>query len=339
MNHATRQGPVLEVRDLTVAYRTAAGEARAVDGVSFSIEPGQYLGIVGESGCGKSTIAKAIMGILPENARTSGAILSEGQNLLALDRAALNRIRWRRIAMVPQSAMHALDPVYRVGAQIAEAIEAHAPMDRAALQRRLEALFELVGLSPARLADHPHQLSGGMRQRAMIAMAMALDPDLIVADEPTTGLDVIVQDQILLRIKEIQERLGKAMLLITHDIAVVSENCDQVVVMYAGRVMERGSHAVLDQPFHPYTVGLVNAFPDLEGEARDLIAIPGAPPSLLDPPRGCRFHARCPFAVERCAVEEPPLQPVAPGHVAACHRLADIAEIRARGADPATWRG
>jgi oligopeptide/dipeptide ABC transporter ATP-binding protein len=330
--------PILEVRDLTVAYRTAAGEARAVDGVSFSLEPGQYLGIVGESGCGKSTIAKAIMGILPDNARTGGAILYEDRNLLTLDREALNRVRWRRIAMVPQSAMHALDPVYRVGEQIAEAIQAHAPMDRAALRRRLDELFELVGISSARLADHPHQLSGGMRQRAMIAMAMALDPDVIVADEPTTGLDVIVQDQILLRIKEIQERLGKAMLLITHDIAVVSENCDQVVVMYAGRVMERGSHVVLEEPFHPYTVGLINAFPDLGGEARDLISIPGTPPSLLDPPPGCRFHARCPFAVPLCAEREPELVEITPGHAAACHRVADIAEIRARGADPATWR-
>lgn len=330
---------VLEVRDLTVAYRTGAGEARAVDNVSFTVEPGQYLGIVGESGCGKSTIAKAIMGILPENARTGGAIVFEGQNLLALDRVALNLVRWRRIALVPQSAMHALDPVYTVGAQIEEAIQAHAPLGRTALRQRLEALFELVGISSSRLADHPHRLSGGMRQRVMIAMAMALDPDLIVADEPTTGLDVIVQDQILLRIKEIQERLGKAMLLITHDIAVVSENCDQVVVMYAGRVMERGSHTVLDEPYHPYTVGLINAFPDLDGEARDLISIPGSPPSLLDPPRGCRFHTRCPFTLPLCTEREPVLQEVAPGHVTACHRVADIAEIRARGAEPRTWRG
>ncbi|MBX9698758.1 MAG: ABC transporter ATP-binding protein [Acetobacteraceae bacterium] len=331
--------PVLEVRDLTVAYRTAAGEARAVDSISFSVAPGQYLGIVGESGCGKSTIAKAILGILPDNARTGGAILHGGQNLLTLDRAALNRVRWRRIAMVPQSAMHALDPVRTVGAQIAEAIDVHAPLPRDAMRARLDALFELVGLASARLGDFPHQLSGGMRQRAMIAMAMALDPDLIVADEPTTGLDVIVQDQILLRIKEIQERLGKTMLLITHDIAVVSESCDQVVVMYAGRIMERGSHAVLDAPFHPYTVGLINAFPDLGGAARELISIPGAPPSLIDPPRGCRFQPRCPFAVAICAEHEPALREVAPGHLAACHRLDDIASIRAQGADPATWRG
>lgn len=329
---------VLEIRDLTVSYRTADGEARAVDGVSFSLEAGQYLGIVGESGCGKSTIAKAIMGILPENAHAGGEILYEDRNLLALDREALNKVRWRHIAMVPQSAMHALDPVYRVGDQIAEAIQAHKPMDGTALHQRLEALFELVGISKARLADHPHQLSGGMRQRAMIAMALALDPDVIVADEPTTGLDVIVQDQILLRIKEIQEKMGKAMLLITHDIAVVSENCDQVVVMYAGRVMERGSHTVLENPSHPYTVGLINAFPDLDGEARELISIPGSPPSLLDPPKGCRFHARCPFALQLCTEQEPELLQVAPGHFAACHRTGDILEIRRRGADPATWQ-
>lgn len=329
---------VLEIRDLTVTYRTAAGEARAVDGVSFALQAGQYLGIVGESGCGKSTIAKAIMGILPENARAGGAISYEGSNLLALDREALNKVRWRHIAMVPQSAMHALDPVYRVGDQIAEAILAHKPMDGTELRQRLDELFDLVGISTARLADHPHQLSGGMRQRAMIAMALALDPDVIVADEPTTGLDVIVQDQILLRIKEIQEQMGKAMVLITHDIAVVSENCDQVVVMYAGRVMERGSHTVLENPFHPYTVGLINAFPDLDGEARELISIPGSPPSLLNPPKGCRFHARCPFVMPLCAEREPELMQVAPGHFAACHRTEDIVEIRARGTDPATWQ-
>jgi len=329
---------VLEIRDLTVTYRTADGEARAVDGVSFGLEAGQYLGIVGESGCGKSTIAKAIIGILPENAHASGGIMYEDRNLLALDREALNKVRWRHIAMVPQSAMHALDPVYRVGDQIAEAIQAHKPMEGTALHQRLDALFELVGISKARLADHPHQLSGGMRQRAMIAMALALDPDVIVADEPTTGLDVIVQDQILLRIKEIQEKMGKAMLLITHDIAVVSENCDQVVVMYAGRVMERGSHTVLENPFHPYTVGLINAFPDLDGNARELISIPGSPPSLLNPPKGCRFHARCPFALPLCTEQEPELLEVAPGHFAACHRTGDISEIRRRGADPATWQ-
>lgn len=328
----------LEIRDLKVTYRTAAGEARAVDGVSFSLEAGQYLGIVGESGCGKSTIAKAIMGILPENAHTAGAIIYEDRNLLALDRQALNMLRWRHIALVPQSAMHALDPVYRVGDQIAEAIQAHEPMDGPALRQRLEMLFELVGISTARLADHPHQLSGGMRQRAMIAMALALDPDVIVADEPTTGLDVIVQDQILLRIKEIQEKLGKAMLLITHDIAVVSENCDQVVVMYAGRVMERGSHTVLEKPFHPYTIGLINAFPDLDGEAKELISIPGSPPSLINPPNGCRFHARCPFVLPLCTEQEPELAQVTPGHFAACHRTNDIVEIRDRGADPATWQ-
>ncbi len=329
---------VLEIEDLHVVYRTKRGLARAVDGVSFSLEDGEYLGIVGESGCGKSTIAKAILGILPQAGSVAGGrILYRGQNLAAMSERELNRLRWREVSMIPQSAMNGFDPVYRIEAQIEEAIEVHekwTPERRAA---RMRDLFELVGINPVRLRDYPHQFSGGMRQRAMIAMALALDPSVVVADEPTTGLDVIVQDQILHRIKAIHDKMKKTMLLITHDMPVVSENCDKIVVMYAGKVMEYGGKDVFLAPRHPYTLGLCNAFPDMAEEARELISIPKSPPDLVDPPTGCRFHARCPFATERCASEEPPLRPVGEGHVAACHYVDRAEEFRAAAARPETW--
>jgi oligopeptide/dipeptide ABC transporter ATP-binding protein len=331
---------LLDIDNLAISYQTRAGEAKAVDGVSFAIEPGMCLGLVGESGCGKSTIAKAILGILPPSGRiVGGAIRYDGRDLVGLSAAELRRVRWRDIALVPQSAMNGLDPVYTVESQLLEAIAAHRAMPAALRRRRVAELFELVGLDAARTRDYPHQFSGGMRQRAMIAMAMVLDPPLIVADEPTTGLDVLVQDQILSQIRQLHERLGKAMLLITHDMAVVAENCDRIVVMYAGRVMESGGGAVLRTPFHPYTLGLCNAFPDIADHGRALIAIPGTPPSLIAPPAGCRFHARCPFATAVCATEAPPLVAVGAGHVAACHHLDRVATFRERAADPATWRG
>jgi oligopeptide/dipeptide ABC transporter ATP-binding protein len=332
--------PVLEIRDLKISYDTAAGSAHAVDGISFGIEPGEYLGLVGESGCGKSTVAKAILGILPPNGKISaGEILFEGTALNRLSPADLRTVRWQKVALIPQSAMDGFDPVYTVRRQLEEAITAHVRMPPAERRKRLEEVFDLVGIATGRLDAYPHQFSGGMRQRAMIAMAMILDPVLVVADEPTTGLDVIVQDQILQRIRDIHERMQKTMLLITHDMAVVAENCDKIAVMYAGRIMEYGPNAVFEEPFHPYTMGLRNAFPDLDDRDRELISIPGGPPSLLTPPRGCRFHQRCPFATARCAREEPALTPVGEGHVAACHYTHKAAEFRARAADPDTWRG
>ncbi|MCC7274955.1 MAG: ABC transporter ATP-binding protein [Alphaproteobacteria bacterium] len=329
---------VLDVADLEITYRTARGAAKAVAGVSFRIATGEYLGLVGESGCGKSTIAKAILGILPANGRvTGGRIDFEGTDLVRVAPAELRRLRWSRLALVPQSAMNGFDPVYTIAQQMDEAIRAHAALPAEAREARLRELFAMVGLDASRLADFPHQFSGGMRQRAMIAMAMVLDPTLVVADEPTTGLDVIVQDQILARIKEIHDRLGKTMLLITHDMAVVAENCDRIVVMYAGKVMEHGGEAVFQAPWHPYTLGLCNAFPDIDDGDRELISIAGAPPDLVDPPAGCRFAARCPFATARCREAEPPLVEVAPGHVAACHHLDRVDAMRERARDPATW--
>jgi oligopeptide/dipeptide ABC transporter ATP-binding protein len=330
---------LLEVENLEVRYRTAAGEAQAVSGISFAIEKGMCLGLVGESGCGKSTVAKAILGILPPAGRIAGgAIRYAGRDLVGMTPAELRRIRWQHIALVPQSAMNGLDPVYTVESQLNEAITAHQRMPTAQRRRRIAELFALVGLEPGRVRDYPHQFSGGMRQRAMIAMAMVLDPPLIVADEPTTGLDVLVQDQILQQIRQLHVQFGKAMLLITHDMAVVAENCDRIAVMYAGRIMEYGSEAVFRTPYHPYTLGLCNAFPDIADRGRALISIPGTPPNLVAPPVGCRFHARCPFATSLCADAVPPLVEVAPGHAVACHHVDQAEGFRERAADPATWR-
>ena len=329
---------ILEIRDLVIEYRSEGGRARAVDGVSFEVGPGEYLGLVGESGCGKSTIAKAILGILPDNGSVAGGqILFKGRDIVGLSAGEMRRLRWRDIALVPQSAMNGFDPVYTVERQLDEAIAAHADMPAQARRERISEMFALVGLEERRLGDYPHQFSGGMRQRAMIAMAMILDPALIVADEPTTGLDVVVQDQILERMRDINERMKKAMLLITHDMAVVAENCDRIAVMYAGQIVEYGGRDVFRAPFHPYTLGLCNAFPDLDDRGRELISITGSPPSLLSPPVGCRFSERCPFATAVCAEASPPLVSVAPGHVAACHHADRAVEFRARAKDPATW--
>jgi len=330
---------VLELRNLSIEYRLPEGAALAVDEVSLSLAEGEYLGLVGESGCGKSTIAKAILGILPSNGRVAaGEILWKGRDIAHLSTPEMNRLRWREISMVPQSAMNGFDPVYTVGQQIAEAIDTHVDWGAAQKQARIDEMFAMVGLENNRLRDYPHQFSGGMRQRAMIAMAMVLDPSLVVADEPTTGLDVIVQDQILHRIKQIHVSLKKTMLLITHDMAVVAENCDRIAVMYAGRLVEHGAHDVFERPFHPYTMGLCNAFPDLGEEQRDLISIPKAPPSLLAMPAGCRFAERCPFATARCRSEEPMLTPVGDGHAAACHYVDRADEFRARARHGKTWQ-
>jgi oligopeptide/dipeptide ABC transporter ATP-binding protein len=330
--------PVLDVRDLKVYYKTSKGLAKAVDGVSFDIEEGEYLGLVGESGCGKSTIAKAILKILPPNAQIlGGQILYEGRDLTSLNSREMKKIQWKEISMVPQSAMKSFDPVYRIEDQMFEAIEAHSQAEKPRMQAKVEELFGLVGMNTNRLKDFPHQFSGGMRQRAMIAMALVLDPRLIVADEPTTGLDVIVQDQILYRIAEIHKKMHKSMLLITHNIAIVSENCQKIAVMYAGKIMEYGGKSVFLAPYHPYTLGLINAFPSLEEDSRELISIPGAPPSLLHPLQGCRFQERCPFAIGRCSKEEPVLRSVAEQHFSACHYPEEVERFQSLAKRPETW--
>ena len=313
-------GPVLQVKDLTMHYQTRQGTVKAVDGISFELARGEVLGLVGESGCGKTSIAVTLMKLLPDNALIlKGQVLLDGQDLMTMDDTTLRKYRWRRISMIFQAAMNSLNPVHRVGDQIVEAIEAH---DMAATlkeaQETVDRLFRLVGLDPRLTHRYPHEFSGGMRQRAVIAMALACQPDVIVADEPTTALDVIVQDRILRQIKEIQTDLNMSMIYITHDIAVVAEVTDRIGVMYAGKLVELGSTAdVFEHPIHPYTKALLSVFPSIRGEKRPLTTLGGEPPNLVDPPTGCRFHPRCPYATAICQQEEPPIV-VRDGHWAAC---------------------
>jgi peptide/nickel transport system ATP-binding protein len=313
-------GPVLQVKDLTMHYQTRQGTVKAVDGISFELARGEVLGLVGESGCGKTSIAVTLMKLLPDNALIlKGQVLLDGQDLITMDDTTLRKYRWRRISMIFQAAMNSLNPVHRVGDQIVEAIEAH---DMATTlkeaQETVDRLFRLVGLDPRLTDRYPHEFSGGMRQRAVIAMALACQPDVIVADEPTTALDVIVQDRILRQIKEIQTDLNMSMIYITHDIAVVAEVTDRIGVMYAGKLVELGSTAdVFERPIHPYTKALLSVFPSIRGEKRPLTTLGGEPPNLVDPPTGCRFHPRCPYATAICQQEEPPIV-VRDGHWAAC---------------------
>jgi oligopeptide/dipeptide ABC transporter ATP-binding protein len=332
--------PLLEVSGLRVSYRTGAGVAGAVDGVSFELAQGETLGLVGESGCGKTTVGRAIVRVLPANARIDGgSVRFKGRDLVALPEDELRRVRWRDIAIVPQSAMNALNPVFRVGRQIEEVVIEHEGVSRAEARRRTRDLFGLVKIDPARTEDYPHQFSGGMRQRALVAMALALGPSLLIADEPTTALDVITQDRIFTRIRQLQHRVHASMLLITHDMGLVAENCERVAVMYAGKIVESGeTRRLFKEPVHPYTLGLKNAFPSTT-RPRDqaLISIPGAPPSLLAPPAGCRFAARCPFATAVCREVEPPLVEVGSQHLAACHHAGRAEEMRQRAAEGETW--
>ena len=300
---------VLAVDNLTMHYVTRAGVVRAVDGVSFSVERGQSLGLVGESGCGKSSIAMTLLKLLPDNARlVSGSISLSGVDLVPLDEEQMRAYRWDRISMVFQAAMNSLDPVYRVGDQIIEALEAHYGTAHQNAVERVRELFDLVSLDPSFIFRYPHEYSGGMRQRAVIAMALACEPDLMIADEPTTALDVIVQDRILREMRNIQRSLDMSMIYISHDMAVIAEVSDVVGVMYAGKLVEFGPTAdVYARPIHPYTRSLMSAFPSVRGEKHDLATLPGEPPDLLNPPSGCRFHPRCAYATDDCRASIPPI--------------------------------
>jgi peptide/nickel transport system ATP-binding protein len=329
---------LLTVDDLNVEYRTSGGRIHAVAGASFAVPEGATVGLVGESGCGKTTVARAIMGVMPRNAAiTGGSVRFRGTDLIGLDRRTYQELRWRDIAFVPQSAMNALDPVHRVGAQLVEVLRVRSRQGRAEARRRAEQLFGMVGLDPKRLDDYPHQFSGGMRQRAMIAIALALEPQLVIADEPVTALDVIVQRQVLDTIRDVQRRLNISVVLVTHDISVVAYFCDRTVVMYAGEVVESGTtEAVLGEPQHPYTMGLCNAFPDLERSTDLLVPIDGRPPDLAEPIAGCRFAERCPFVLAPCRDEAPRLSR-AGDHHAACLRDGEAATLRALAREPRTW--
>ena len=330
---------LLDVRDLAIHYRTGAGPVQAVDGIDFTIAPGEALGLVGESGCGKTTAAKAMLKLLPPNGEIPrGQIDFAGRDLVPLQGEDMRRVRWKEIAWISQAAMNALDPVYRVGDQILEAMQAHIRIDRKEGWARAEDLFRAVGIDPSRLRAYPHEMSGGMKQRAVIAMAMALEPQLLIADEPTTALDVVTQAQILSRLARLRRERGMALMFITHDISVVVQTCDRVAVMYGGKIMETGPvRQVFGAAFHPYTMGLTNAFPTLEGAQRELISIPGTPPNLLNPPPGCRFAERCPFATERCRAEAPAMQAVGPDRLSACHYPERVEEFRRVAATNEAW--
>jgi peptide/nickel transport system ATP-binding protein len=315
---------LLELRDLRVSFGTRDGVVQAVDGVSISIERGRTLGVVGESGSGKSVTALTIMGLtrLP-NAMVGGQVLFDGTDLLQLPAERLQSIRGRRIAMIFQDPLSSLHPLYTVGWQIEEAIRAHRRVSRREARRRaIEALAAVeIPNAAQRVDSYPHELSGGMRQRAMIAMALVLEPDVLIADEPTTALDVTVQAQILDLMRGLQRELGTAVVLITHDLGVIAETADEVAVMYAGRIVEQGSlETILEAPEHPYTWGLLESIPRLDTPRRArLQPIEGAPPSLVHPPSGCRFHPRCPYVMRMCRTMDPELLESDERHLVACH--------------------
>jgi peptide/nickel transport system ATP-binding protein len=293
---------VLEVRDLRVEYATAGGAVAAVDGVDLDVQPGEFVGIVGESGCGKSTLLFALAGLLsPPASVVGGTVLFQGKNLVAMTEKQLNVLRWRDYSVVMQSAMNALNPVASIGAQFKDAIEAHSKASAREIHERSVEVLRLVGIDPVHLRSYPHQLSGGMRQRAMIAMALLFTPELVMMDEPTSALDVVAQRSLMVQIKELQQRLSFAVVFVTHDMSLVSHFSDQLLVMYAGQVVEAGpTRAVFDHPTHPYSRGLLDAFPSIRGPRVPLVGIPGSPPNLADPPAGCRFHERCPVVQDRC---------------------------------------
>jgi oligopeptide/dipeptide ABC transporter ATP-binding protein len=321
---APQPAPLLEVRDLAVEFETPAGQVRAVDGVSFGLARGETLGLVGESGCGKTTTALALLRLLPPGGRVvGGEVLLDGEDILRVDEAELRAVRWSRMSIVFQGAMNALNPVRTVGDQVAEAITVHAPaVPRRTARLRAGKLLERVGISANRGKEYPHTYSGGMRQRAMIALALACEPDIVIADEPTTALDVMIQAQIMELLAGIGRDMGMATILVTHDLGVVAQACDRVVVMYGGRVMEEQPAVPLyAAPRHPYTRALLASFPDVAHPDRPLRGIPGTPPRLDAMPPGCPFAPRCPLAVPACEAGRPPELPLAGGGRAACIRL------------------
>ena len=314
---------LLEVENLSIGYRTKKGYLNAVEGISFAVEAGRSLGFVGESGCGKTTLGMALMRLLPQNGSVrQGHILFDGEDLLKKNDQEMRDIRWKKMAMIFQSAMNALNPVRRIDDQIAEAIITHEPSaGKEGAIERVEELFQLVGIPKERMRDYPHQYSGGMKQRAIIAMALACQPKLIIADEPTTALDVIVQDQILKETKALQEQFHISIIFISHDIAIVAEVCDDIGIMYAGQLVECGAkEEVFFAPCHPYTQALLASYPTLSGERQDLRSIPGETPNLIEPPSGCRFRGRCSGSGESCKSETPEWFEVKPNHKVLCYQ-------------------
>ncbi len=318
------QNTLLDVKGLKMYYQVVGRRwVKAIDNVSLKQLKNENVGIVGESGCGKSSLALSILRLLPSNARIMGGeILFDGTNLLGLPEKDIRRnFRWKRISMIWQGAMNALNPMLTIGNQICEAILVHEDVSKEEAWRRAEELLKLVGIEPSRAKHYPFELSGGMKQRAMIAMSLALNPDLVIADEPTTALDVIVQAQVLDLIKKLQKEFGISLLIISHDVSLVFSIVDRVAVMYAGKIMEWGpTSEIYHSSMHPYTHFLMESVPNIRSKKRPIGFIGGAPPNLLNPPSGCRFHPRCPYAVDVCAKEEPPMMFIWSEHSVACHR-------------------
>ena len=312
--------PALDVARLSVRFPNGL---QAVDGLSFRIAPGETLAIVGESGCGKSATALSIIGLQPEGTQVGGGIRLDGRELLGLDRESLRRLRGGAMAMIFQEPMTSLNPAFPAGEQVAEALLAHESLDQATARRRAVELLELVRIpdAPRRARQYPHEMSGGMRQRVMIAMALACRPRLLIADEPTTALDVTVQAQILALLSSLKRETGTAVLLITHDLGVVADHAQQVAVMYAGRIVEQApAERLFARPEHPYTIGLLGARPSAAEATERLASIEGTVPDLRSPPPGCRFAPRCPFRIARCDAEAPAMRDLGDGHAVACHR-------------------
>jgi peptide/nickel transport system ATP-binding protein len=303
---------ILDIEGLSVDYLTDRGPVRAVEDVSFTLGAGEFLGIVGESGCGKSTLLFAIAQLLQPPAEIAGgSVTFRGQSLVGLTDRDLAAVRWKNLSVVMQSAMNALNPVKSIGAQFKDAMRTHGVSARAEIADRSAEVLRMVGIDPVHLKSYPHQLSGGMRQRSMIAMAMLFTPDLVIMDEPTSALDVVAQRSLMVQIKELQQRLGFAIIFVTHDMSLVSHFSDRLMVMYAGQVAEAGAtRKVFDAPKHPYSVGLLDAFPSIRGPRVALTGIPGRPPDLARPPAGCRFAPRCPKVMDRCRTDPPELYQV-----------------------------
>jgi peptide/nickel transport system ATP-binding protein len=320
--------PLLKIRNLRVVYLTTRGPVKAVDGVSFNIHPGEVVGLAGESGSGKSTIAHAILRILhPPALITGGQVLFMDRDILEMNDSELSQFRWRKISIVFQSAMNALNPVMKIRDQLTDVMLQHG-LSKADANERALTLFKLVGIDPLRLDSYPHQLSGGMRQRVVIAIALALDPPILIMDEPTTALDVVVQKDILQQISVLREKLGFSILFITHDLSLLVEISTHIAIMYAGEIVEKApARELFESPLHPYTIGLMNSFPSISGSKHKLTGIPGSPPDLVNPPTGCRFHPRCPKVMAICSQSVPPTMFNSVDHSVSCHLFSQNQEI------------
>jgi peptide/nickel transport system ATP-binding protein len=321
---------LLDIRNLRTHYLTRLGAVKAVDDVSISVNKGEVLGLAGESGCGKSTIALSVMRILPYPGKViSGEIMFKDRDILKLNDSELRKVRWKGISTVFQGAMASLNPLFKVGKQIADPIMIHEDVTKEEAYRRAREMLEHVGIDASRESNYPWELSGGMRQRVLIAMGLVCNPDMIIADEPTTALDVIVAHQITELIQNLREKLDLSMMLITHDISVIAQTCDQLAIMYAGKIVERSDVTTMfENPLHPYTEALIGAFPSIKGDRRQLSSIPGTPPDLIKPPSGCKFHPRCQYAQDVCKTDEPKLSKSGEKHETACHLWREILDTR-----------